>query len=243
MDLADRSCHACDVTAPQRPFLWLATAAGLAFLVLTPPLQVPDENRHLNRSYMIAQGNFWATQRQGIVGNPLPWSLLMMPRRLGIGIAANPSVKQDRAHWRSEFDVALRPEHAVIVSIPSTYSPLPYAPQALAIALLSPLEPPPVVFCYAARLLNLAAWIGLIYAALAIAPSHRWSLALLALLPMSVFMAASVSADVLTNGLAFLWLAVVFRLRCKETPLTARDAVGLCCSRRRWVSAKRSTGH
>ena len=40
-------------------------------------------------------------------------------------------------------------------------------------------------------------------------------------------MAASVSADVLTNGLAFLWIAVVFRRRCDDRPLTSRDAVGL----------------
>jgi uncharacterized membrane protein len=209
------------VHSPRRAFLWLAGGVGLAFSLLTPPLQVPDENRHLNRAYMISRGDLGATHRGDLAGNPIPWSLLSMRHRL----ARDDASFADR--WRAEFGVALQPETQVFAAIPSLYSPLPYVPQALAVAVLTVFEPPPVVLCYAARLANLAVWIALIHAALGIAASHRWSLALLALTPMSLFMAASSSADVLTNGLAFLWVAVVFRRRAEGTPLSARDAVGV----------------
>jgi uncharacterized membrane protein len=215
------SRHRPGVNSPRRVFLWLAGGAGLAFSLLTPPLQVPDENRHLNRSYMISRGDLRATRRAELVGNPIPWSLLSMRHRLareGTSVAER---------WRAEFGVALQPEAQVFTGIPSLYSPLPYLPQAAAIALLAAFEPPPIVLCYAARLANLAVWIALIHAALGIAASHRWSLALLALTPMSLFMAASSSADVVTNGLAFLWVAVVFRRRADAAPLSARDAVGV----------------
>ncbi len=141
--------------------------------------------------------------------------------------AGRPSFCAAPPDWRAEFQVPLQPERQVFTGLPSLYSPLPYLPQAFAIALLAAFEPPPVVLCYAARLANFAVWVALIHAALGIAASHRWSLALLALTPMSLFMAASCSADVMTNGLAFLWLAVVFRRRGDATPLSPRDAVGL----------------
>ena len=212
---------------PERAFLWLACAAGLAFLVLTPPLQVADENHHLNRSYMIAHGDLGAGEQRGVSGNPVPRSLTQMPERLGSRIAFYPKHKQDPARWRAEFRVELQPERTVFITMPSRYSPVPYVPQALAILMLRPFDPPPVVLLYASRVLNLSMWIALIYATLRIIPSHRWVLALLALTPMSLFTAASASADVLTNGLSFLLVAVILNLRVAAKPVTVVSGLGL----------------
>jgi uncharacterized membrane protein len=212
---------------PDKAFLWLACAAGLAFLVLTPPLQVADENRHLMRSYMIAHGDLGATRELGLPGNPVPRSLERMDKRLGSRVAFHPEVRQDPARWRAEFRYALRPEDTVFVRLPSEYSPVAYTPQALAILALDPFDPPPVVLLYAARLLNLVIWIALVHAALRIAPSHRWVLALLALTPMSLSLAGSSSADTLTNGLSFLLVAVILYWRVAEKPVTAGSALGL----------------
>ncbi|MFZ4414836.1 MAG: DUF2142 domain-containing protein, partial [Bacteroidales bacterium] len=71
---------------------------------------------------------------------------------------------------------------------------------------------PPLILLYLARLFNLFAWIILIFWAIKIIPFYKWLFFILALMPMSVFQASSVSADVLTNGIAFLFIALVFEL-------------------------------
>jgi uncharacterized membrane protein len=219
-----RTRHSLDVTTAGRCFVWLASGAGLAFLVLTPPLQVPDENRHFNRSYMIAAGDLCATERGGLTGNMLPWSVASMQLRIG-GITFDPSKPLDPSLWRAEFDLPLEPTRQVFMQMPTLYSPLPYAPQALGIAMLLPFQPSPVVLLYAARLANFLTWLVLMVVALRTTGSHRWSLALLALSPMSVFLAASASADAATNALAFLWIAVILRKRRARAPLSTVDGV------------------
>jgi uncharacterized membrane protein len=215
------------VLAPQRAFLWLAPAFGLALGALTPPLHGPDENRHLNRAYMIAHGDFWATTRSGIRGNEIPWSVLRMQRRLGPEVAFNADVRQDPARWAAEFTVPLAPADVVFASMPSVHSPLPYFPQSLAVALSAGFEPPPVVLSYAARIANLSLWVVAVFFALSLAPSHRWSLFLLTTSPMALFIAATASADVTTNALAFVWIAWILRLRAERTRVSGRVAIGL----------------
>lgn len=168
----------------------------------------------------------------------LPWSVLLMQRRIG-GITFDPSKRFDPGLWRAEFDLPLEPAHQVFTQMPTLHSPLPYAPQALGIAMLLPFEPSPVVLLYGARLANFLTWLLLMIVALRITGSHHWTLALLALTPMSVFLAASASADAATNALAFLWIAVILRKRGSRAPLSIGDtamlwalgtSLGLCKS-------------
>jgi len=65
---------------------------------------------------------------------------------------------------------------------------------------------------YAARLFNFFSWLILIYFALSLVPVYKWLFMLLALTPMSIFQAASISPDALTNGVAFLFISIIFRL-------------------------------
>jgi Predicted membrane protein (DUF2142) len=54
-------------------------------------------------------------------------------------------------------------------------------------------------------------------------PIYPWFFATVALLPMSVFINMSVSADVMTNILGFLWLGHVFKLAFGENRVTKKD--------------------
>ena len=60
------------------------------------------------------------------------------------------------------------------------------------------------------------AWIALVFFAIRITPLGKWLFFLLALLPMSVFLAASLSADPMTMGLSFLLIACILKEALKE---------------------------
>ena len=210
--------------APDRVFVALASIFGLAFAVLTAPLQVADEGRHLARAYVISQGQFLAEpfpgeERHGLASVQAPESVLLMELRLGTDISHNPAGKQDVGKIVTEFSTPLRESASMWRAMPSMYSPLPYIPQAVTIGVLKPLGAPPILFVYAGRAVNLAVFVALVCWAIRLAPAHRWILALLALTPMTLFQAASLSADALTNALAFLWICVVLRWRRSEKTL------------------------
>lgn len=197
---------------PGRAFLLLAGLFGVTFLLLTPPLQVPDEIRHLSRAYMISEGKLLAVPLYGMIGHAVPRSVALMDRRVGAGLAFHPEHKLDRDEIRRELKRELAPERRAVVPLPAPYSPLAYGGPALTIVVARWLDLAPILYVYLGRLANLALWMALVYAALRLAPAHRFTLLLLALMPMSLFEAASLAADCPTNGFAFLLLAVALRL-------------------------------
>jgi uncharacterized membrane protein len=153
--------------------------------------------------------------------------MVSLPRGVGrllLVLALERHVNQRRGE---RFSVARMAERRAIVATPddrrtvglanASYPPLAYAPQALGIALARLVTPSVLLQLYAARLANLAAWIALVAAALRVAPFFKLGLALLALAPMSVFVAGTLAVDGLTSGLAFLLGACVLRLAAGRT--------------------------
>jgi uncharacterized membrane protein len=76
---------------------------------------------------------------------------------------------------------------------------------------------------YLGRLANLALYVVLVFLALRLAPAHRWTLCMVALVPTSIFQAASLSADVLTNAISWLFLAAVLGAAARPGPIARRE--------------------
>jgi hypothetical protein len=81
--------------------------------------------------------------------------------------------------------------------------------------------------------------------AIRLAPSHGWSLGVLALTPISVFLATVCSVDATANALAFLWTAYVLRVAAtglrpaRTTWLDSRCGTCSPCCRRSWSPSSR----
>ncbi len=217
---------------PERVFALLAAAFGLLFLLITPPLAPPDENRHLARTYLISQGHFAVPGiAQGrAVG--VPRSLLTLHRRL-----TSPGSEVVLQNLRREDLLALlrqplAPEDRLDAGSLSVYSPVAYAPQAVGVWIGRRLGLAPAALVYLGRAFNAAAWTAAATLAIALMPIRRWTLFLLCLMPMSVFQASSLSPDALTSALALLFVASVMRLACVGAgPLsTAQSAAVLTLS-------------
>lgn len=210
----------------RRRFLALATVFGVAFLVVTPPYQAADEYKHLFRAYQISTGQLGATLVDGVPGAFLPRSLEASMLRLSRDLPFHPDVKQRPGEIAAELARPLAPRDLAFVRFVGLPSPAGYLPQAAAIAIGRSFDGPPIVLVWAGRVANLLVWIALVATALRWTPVQPWTWALLALTPMSVFQAASLSPDATTNGVSLLFLAGCLRL---SSPSAAPPATRELC--------------
>ncbi len=216
---------------PRRAFAVLTPLFGLLYVFVTPPFQSPDEPQHFYRAFQISELGLIGRKTPGEAGpragGVLPRNLKRVADLVLDDVPHNEQRHVDPAAIRAALAIPLDPEDREFLEFPTNvlYSPIPYAPQAAAIALGRLFHAPPLVLLYLARLFNLAAWFLLVAAALRLTPVFRWVFLVLALAPMSVAQAASASADALTNGAAFLLIASIFE--AAFSPAAAVDGARL----------------
>jgi uncharacterized membrane protein len=131
--------------------------------------------------------------------------------------------KQDLRSVMSLVGMRLDRDDRIFVHFPGSakYTPVSYLPQAAGIALGRVVGGSPVVLSYFGRGANLFVWLLLTFLAVRATPVAKWLFVLLALTPMALFQAASLSADAMTNGLAFLFIAMCLKYSVQE-PQTVR---------------------
>ncbi len=209
---------------PAKVFLVLALFFGLIFLFLTPPYQVSDEDNHFYRAYQLSELGIVGHKNQLGAGGTLPRSLLETKNSFDY-LAQEKTHKLNFNLVRTGLTRPLERQDKTPINFPNTvlYPPVPYIPAAFGIAVLRQFDAPPLVLMYTARLLTFIAWLLLTYMAIKITPKGKWVFCVLALMPMSLFTGASLSADALTNGLSFLAVALFFRYAMTKDLLTRRD--------------------
>ncbi len=130
----------------------------------------------------------------------------------------NPGGKQDMQAFRQMLSIPLNPERHEFTPVPGAgnYAPIVYLPQLIGIWLGRLMGLPALYLLYLARLCGFALWVVLAWLALRVMPWGKWFLLTITLLPMTLFEAVGVSADAVTMGLSFLFVATVFRLLPKD---------------------------
>lgn len=209
-------------------FLVTAGIFGCLFILTTPPFQVADEYLHFYRAFQISERQWIAQQQAGdcfgysqyfeketCLGGKLPKSLLTTVRESSsVDLRFHPERKQDIRDIIAASKIPLNSEDRIFIKFNTTglHAPIPYLPQAMGISIGKNLNLPPLIIFYLGRVSNLAIWLLLSGLALKITPIGKLLLLLLLLTPMSLFQASSLSADALTNGISFLWIAIVLKL-------------------------------
>ncbi|MBW6499610.1 MAG: DUF2142 domain-containing protein, partial [Bacteroidales bacterium] len=197
-----------------RVYLWLGGLSLILLVFLTPPFQVPDEPQHFYRSYQLSELQVW--RAEGKAGSAVPASLPELVQHFMGTIAFHSFREVPRQRLVDTLAELHRPLDAqrmayFDMSGIQSYAPLPYIPQALAIAAGRAMDVGPLGLLYMGRLAN-ALVAGLITAfAIALLPFGRTVALVVALLPMTLFQTASVSPDALTIASALLFTAVMAR--------------------------------
>lgn len=218
---------------PENVFICLGIIFGLLFLLVTPPFQAGDEPEHFFRAFQVSELGIVAQRvdekPHPKVGGDLPQSLAEVAGRLTDHIPFHPERKQKPGEILSSFRIPLSPENRTFMEFANTalYSPIAYLPQALGIATGRVLRLPPIALLYTGRIFNLFIWILLVYMSIKTTP-FKWIFFLLALTPMSLFQASSLSADGFTNGLSFLLIAMFLNYSLgKDTPMKFMDLLAI----------------
>jgi uncharacterized membrane protein len=188
-----------------------ALCAGLALAVLTPPLDAPDEVHHMMRAYLLSEGRLQVMGRAAGAAATVPEQLLALhhfhaPERSRAAPRHPPRTLLET--YREPFDPSRR---LAVGRRTIVYSPLTYLPQALGMALVRHAGGSAAAIVLGGRLANLLAWLALSALAVRICGARAWSFTVASLVPMVVFLAATLSADAMTTAVALLFAALVWR--------------------------------
>ncbi len=198
---------------PQVIFFWLGAVFGTLTCFINPLTKVPDEPYHLSQAVYLTQpvettsnsqcAYFPANAILSIA--ELHWHYLYKKPFL---------LPQDSFNYFSSFPI--HSQHALEMKYSKHYFFFSYYPSALGIYLGKILDLSWFETIYLARLINFFVWLLCTYLAISLIPFGKWLLLLIALSPMSVFQAAAISVDGLTNSLSFLLTALILKFVIEE---------------------------
>lgn len=196
-------------------FVLVATVFGAVFSVLTPPFWGHDELTQFGRSYQVAHGGYLperiADTRGVSYGGRIPVSIDAMMNYAFRDYNRKPPEPAPLSAGRAGYDrLGDAPVSAATKQMwftnTAAYSPVPYVPAAvgLRIAEATGLNVGQTVLL--TRLAGLLAYLVLVGFGLRALRGYRvqWLAFTVAVLPIALFQAGTVTADTITNALAVL---------------------------------------
>jgi uncharacterized membrane protein len=227
INISRESVHSQDPQSTVQPVLtklWPFFAVlffGTFYAFLTPPLQVPDEFNHLTRIYSISRGECRSQEFTAIPRSADDLRILYPPY-------LEHAVKFEQLSHLVQVPLNANSRVLSTGISASLYSCLPYLPAAIALRGSGEMGFSPLALLYICRLTNLLAFSLMIFTACRWLPAYSLVILALALMPMTLHQAASLSADGMTIGTAFLLTAYIARLALDDrvTRIGTRNYVG-----------------
>ena len=210
----------------EKVFLVSAMCLGLMYLLLFPPFTVEDEQAHFASAYLYANvllgeetfsdnGNIMFRQsdvdgmeNMGIVSSYKYWIQLAQGNDLYVG-------QQEMVDGKTSFYAH---NGNIILFLPAVFG--------IVLARILRLGILPMILI--AKLGNLSVYILLSYFAVKKAPFAKGFFALVALLPMALCEAGSLSYDSPTNGISFLFISYAMLLIYGRENIIKRDMYIIC---------------
>ena len=212
-------------------FVLIGGIVGLAFAFTTPSVGGTDEAQHLTRVALIDQGWLVPPTHGSVADAPHDYVLDgCFDAELADRVLT--SLGDDIHHWSAQFHNApCGPTGAGRVDLATpanVYSLVPYLPALVGFRAGRAVDGA-VGSIYGARIAQLAAFLALMWFAIRSTPWGKPLFFTLGLLPVVLQGAAAVSADPITNGLAFCVVALVLSLvdRSRTGTASTRDLVVL----------------
>ncbi|WP_433681883.1 DUF2142 domain-containing protein [Nocardia sp. CA-119907] len=203
-------------------FTIIVTVFGALFAWITPPFWGHDEITQFGRAYQVAHGGFQPERipdDRGIAyGGDVPSSITALMGYALHDYTTNPEepdpmVADPGAYARFEGAAVSKTEEAVWFTNTAAYSPVPYIPAAIGIRLAELFGLNVGAMMLLTRLAGLAVYLALVGFGLHALRAYRvqWLAFTVAVLPIAVFQAGTVTADTLTNALAILVSALLVK--------------------------------
>lgn len=212
----------------EKIFVFLSIVFGLLYVILLPPFQSVDEASHFFRGFEIANAKFISSKIENQTGRYLPQSLSLLSSKFNylikdIDKKTSPKFILDTA------SINLDKEKTSFTNFQNTalYSPICYLGQSTMMFIAQKINLAPIWIFYAGRIGNLFLFTVLIFFAIKITPVYKVPFALLALMPMTLSLAASLTSDVMLIGLNFLWVAFLLKIIFVKAKIKKSDIIFL----------------
>ncbi|MDI2030011.1 DUF2142 domain-containing protein [Saccharopolyspora sp. TS4A08] len=199
-------------------FVALSLLFGCAFALITPPLWGFDETTHFSRAYAVDHGRILPQLVPGsevVYGGPIPETVAELSHFAANGFNNVPAFPEHGvAHPEAYAELLAQPLNAPLVDVgfvnTSSYSPVAYVPSALALRAVEVVDGSVGLALTLMRLADVLAFTGVVWLALRALRGlrFRWVVFVVALMPMTVFVAGMITADALTNALSLLFGAL-----------------------------------
>lgn len=205
-------------------FVYTSLFIGLIMIVITPPFQTPDEDSHFKKAYVMAYGDFIPKIEDGKLGFYISKSMVADINNK-ISIIGN----RDEKVSYSELILDDR--------LPSDYGDKDFVTFSTAGSLpIAHIIPAIGIFIgrilakitqggyasityliYFARFANLIFYTAMVGIAIKISPVLKKTILAIGIMPMTLYLAASVSYDCLINACVILSTAIIFKLLFDNT--------------------------
>ncbi|OJF83596.1 hypothetical protein NS14008_36405 [Nocardia seriolae] len=203
-------------------FILIAGIFGAVWSVLTPPFWGHDEITQFGRAYQVAHGGFLPEKihddRGPAWGGDVPVSIDTLMSYAFHDYNDNPDEPEPMVadpHAYDELGAAAVSDETKQVWFTNTaaYSPIPYLPPAAGIRIAEALDLNVGGMVLATRWAGLIAYLVIVGFALRVLRGHRvqWLAFTVAVLPIALFQAGTVTTDTVTNALALLLSALVVK--------------------------------
>lgn len=202
-------------------FLYMALFIGIIFVFINVPQIRYDEHAHFWRAYEIARGNIISRTT-----NELPNSVIELFKR---NDGTYPNKEFNYETLKEKISEPLNEENKIAFPVGATGSltPISYIPQVIGILIGRVLDFSPMVILWLARMANLLCYIALVFLAIKIMPFEKWKwiIMIIALFPMTMNLAATVSPDTIIISTTLLAISYVFYLKNVVKKITMKNMI------------------
>lgn len=202
----------------EKLFLTFIIPIGIAFLMLFPMNQVPDEDGHMFRIYNISLGNFITAFGENNEGE------MYVPKVLSELSEQKEEFTYSDIHRyminKSNYD-----ELVPVQAITKTYNPISYLTGAFTFFMCRLLNVNILLTCYLIRLINFMFFVIAGYYCIKTIPFGKLLLAIYMFLPMIIQQAASLSVDSFVNTVSLLFIVYTIKLLYQKNDLFVKQRI------------------
>lgn len=205
----------------EKVFVYISLIFGFIMIFINPPFQSPDENSHFKRAYVVSKGDFYPTSKNGEMTFNLPVDMNnYISEKMKYASNRNKkytyeemyvdqllSQNYDEKSYEYFSTVAVTPFAYIFPTLGIHFSSI------FDETFITPDGVPSATYMlYFARIFNLLAYIIIVAISIKKIPIAKKTMCAIALLPMSIYLATSVSYDSLLLSLSFLFIANILEL-------------------------------
>ncbi len=189
----------------EKLYLWVAIPIGIIMCILSPLGRIPDEDHHARKAMAISQGNIFSyVDEDGIASDMINSKINELVTR-----STDSYEEAIKRLTLAETDEKVRLSYNTM----ALYAPICHAPQAIGMLITRLFGCGISIQCYAARLVNFAVAIVLMYNAIKYMPYKKYVLMFIALLPVTFNVLPTMSADALTISMSMFYVSYILYLR------------------------------